>query len=85
MRGLRMIFAASRKRRHRFLVNLHSLLRLRLQETLAGLVIARCAQEAGRRREPVPLTLSGAAARLNPIAHARPFFEPGVVVANLVK
>ena len=55
-----------------------------LQEALAGLVVVRRAHQAGGGGELVALLLVLAAARLDLVAHARPFLEPGVVVADLV-
>ena len=71
------------ERLHRLRVDVHPALRLRLQEALAGLVVARRAQEAGRRGVLVAVLLGGAAARLDHVAHAGPFLEPGIVVADL--
>ncbi len=67
-----------------FLVDLHPARRLRLQEALAGLVVARRALETGRGGEQMAVLLGGAAARLDLVAHAGPFLEPGIVVADLV-
>ena len=55
-----------------------------MDEALAGLVVARRPHEARRRRALVALALLLAAARLDLVAHARPFLEPGVVVADVI-
>src|SRR5262249_30823202 len=62
----------------------HAALRARLDETLAGLVIARRAHEAGCRGEAMPFALLIAAARRDLVAHAAPLFEPGGVVADMI-
>ena len=55
-----------------------------MDEALAGLVVARRAHEAGCRGELVTLRLLVAPARLDLVAHAGPFLEPGVVVADAI-
>src|SRR5262249_23676788 len=62
----------------------HAALRARMDETLAGLIIARRAHEAGCRREPMPFALLVAAARRDLVSHAGPLFEPGGVVADVI-
>src|SRR5262249_36935911 len=69
---------------HRGGVDGHAALRARLDETLAGLVVARRAHEAGCRGEPVPFALLVVAARRDLVAHAGPLFEPGSVVAEVI-
>jgi hypothetical protein len=63
-------------------VHLHAGLAFRLQEALAGLVVARRAHEAGRHGQRMALLLLLAPARHDLVAHARPFREPCVVVAD---
>ena len=55
-----------------------------MNEALAGLVIAAGAHEARRRGELVAGAHGVAAARRDLVAHAGPFLEPRVVVADLV-
>src|SRR5579864_2939851 len=55
-----------------------------MNEALAGLVIARGADETGCGGELVAGALGVAAARLDLVAHPRPFLEPRGVVADLV-
>jgi hypothetical protein len=50
---------------------------------LAGLVIALRAHEAGRGGQPMALLLLVAPARHDLVAHADPFVEPGIVVADV--
>src|SRR5262249_23292408 len=59
-------------------------LRARMDETLAGLVIACRAHEAGCRGEPMPFALLVAAACRDLVAHAGPLFEPGRVIAEVI-
>src|SRR5262249_7969682 len=56
------------KRLDGFGIDLHAARRLRLQEALAGLVVARGAQKTGRRGLVVPLSLGKAPARLDLVA-----------------
>src|SRR5262245_55696824 len=56
----------------------------RVDETFAGRVVARRAQEARRRGDPLAFRLALAAARRDLVAHAGPFFEPGTVVADVI-
>src|SRR5262249_9429068 len=67
---------------YRFGVDGHAALRARMDEPLAGLVVARGPHEARRRRPLVAFRLLLAAARLDLVTHARPFLEPGIVVAD---
>src|SRR5262245_8944823 len=69
---------------HRLGVDVHAALRARMDEALAGLVVARRPHEAGRRAALVVLPLLVAPARLDLVAHASPFLEPGVVVADVI-
>src|SRR5215471_20286373 len=69
---------------HRGGVDGHAALRARLDETLAGLVVARRAHEAGCCGELVLFALLVAAARRDLVAHAGPLFEPGSVVAEVI-
>src|SRR5262249_17107619 len=62
----------------------HAALRARMDETLAGLIIARPAPEAGCRRQPMAFALLVAAARRDLVSHAGPLFEPGGVVADVI-
>src|SRR5262249_8136176 len=55
----------------------------RVDETLAGLIIARRAQEACCRREPMPRSLLAAPAPFDPPAHAGPFLEPSLIIADV--
>ena len=71
------------ERLHRLLVD-RGRARAVLQEALADLVVVRGAHQAGGGGELVALALRVAAARLDDVAHARPFVEPGLVVAELV-
>jgi hypothetical protein len=71
------------KRLHRLLVR-RGRARPVLQEALADLDVVRRAHQAGCGREPVAFLLRLAPARLDDVAHARPFLEPGIVVADLV-
>src|SRR5262245_35196559 len=62
----------------------HAALRARMDETLASLVIACRAHEAGCCGEPMPFALLVAAACRDLVAHAGPLFEPGRVVADVI-
>src|SRR5262245_24049664 len=55
-----------------------------MNESLAGLVVARRALEAGRRGEPVALAERGSAPRFDPVTNADPFVIPGAVIADFV-
>jgi hypothetical protein len=68
---------------HRPCVDLHAARRARVNEALAGLVIARCAQEARRGGALMPARVRLVAAGLDRLSHARPLLEPGMVVSNM--
>ena len=55
-----------------------------MNEALAGLVVAARAHEARGRGALVALALLVAPARLDLVAHAGPFLEPGIVVADMI-
>src|SRR5262245_20262687 len=67
---------------HRLGVDVHAALGARVDESLAGLVVARRPPEAGGGGVLVALALRLAPARLDLVAHAGPFVEPGLVVAD---
>src|SRR5262245_36804395 len=69
---------------HRLGVDVHAALGARMDEALAGLVVARRPHETRCRRALVALLLLVAAARLDLVAHARPLVEPGMVVADFI-
>ena len=69
---------------HRLGVDVHAALGARMDEALAGLVVAARAQKARRRGALVAVLLLLAPARLDLIAHAGPLLEPGVVVADVI-
>jgi hypothetical protein len=56
-----------------------------MNEAFAGLVIARCAHEAGGGRQFVAGAQGVAAASLDLLAHPCPFLKPSGVVAHLVR
>jgi len=61
-----------------------ALLRALMNETLTGLVVARCAQEAGSCGPAVAPPLLFTSARLDLVAHADPFHEPCRVVPDMI-
>ena len=69
---------------HRLGVDVEAALRAWMDEALAGLVVAAGAHEARRRGLFVALALFVAPARLDLVAHAGPFLEPGIVVADMI-
>src|SRR5262249_34741501 len=69
---------------HRGGVDGHAALRARLDETLAGLVVARRAHEAGCRGEPVSFELLVAAARRDLVPPGGPLLEPGGIIAEAI-
>jgi hypothetical protein len=68
---------------HRSGVDVETAPCLRLQEALAGLVVAGRAQQTGGGGLRVAGFLRRAPARLDGLAHAGPFRKPGGVVADL--
>src|ERR1700738_4539332 len=84
MRGLRMAGAASFNMFDRLCVDGLALLRALMNETLTGLVVARCAQEAGSCGPAVAPPLLFTSARLDLVDHADPFHEPSRVVPDMI-
>ena len=72
------------KRRDGFRIHVEAVLRLRLQEAFAGLVVARCPQQTGSGRVGMAILLGRASARLDRLAHAGPFRKPSCIVADFV-
>jgi hypothetical protein len=68
---------------HRSGVDVETAPGLRLQEALAGLVVAARAQQAGGGGLRVAGFLRRASARFDRLAHAGPFRKPGGIVADL--
>ena len=71
------------ERLHRFLVGLGGA-RAVLEEPFADLGVVRRAHQAGGGGQRMALFRLVAAARLDDVAHLRPFLEPGLVIAELV-
>jgi hypothetical protein len=69
--------------RHRPRVDIHAPRRSGMDEALAGLVVTRGAQKAGCGGQLMAGAQGVATALLDLVAHPRPFFKPGGVVADL--